>query len=200
MVKSNVSCDWSKVRQVVLHSRISRIEYSYWNLQNPTYLSIFTSLGILFRLLAKYCKCHFNVNTRLASTSGGGPQRQRLWWWRLTSRQASWNPQASKSPRPAFANIHVCFFCHDYSLWWLAFFIFPVLAGTFGPIAAAFSICALSQSWILIQTEGAKQEIVPPRLVNTILVQCERQKDWWECNTGLLLSMCSKYVWLLHQT
>ncbi|KAK2749373.1 Potassium channel [Myotisia sp. PD_48] len=31
--------------------------------------------------------------------------------------------------------------------WWLASTAFPLLAGTFGPMASAFSICALSQQW-----------------------------------------------------
>jgi potassium channel subfamily K, other eukaryote len=31
--------------------------------------------------------------------------------------------------------------------WWYASTAFPLLAGTFGPMANAFSICALVQSW-----------------------------------------------------
>jgi potassium channel subfamily K, other eukaryote len=31
--------------------------------------------------------------------------------------------------------------------WWWASTVFPLLAGTFGPMANAFSICALVESW-----------------------------------------------------
>jgi potassium channel subfamily K, other eukaryote len=31
--------------------------------------------------------------------------------------------------------------------WWYASTAFPLLAGTFGPMANAFSVCALVQSW-----------------------------------------------------
>jgi hypothetical protein len=33
------------------------------------------------------------------------------------------------------------------SRWWFASTAFPLIAGTFGPMASAFSICALSQPW-----------------------------------------------------
>ena len=35
----------------------------------------------------------------------------------------------------------------DSSRWWFASTIFPLLASTFGPMASAFSICALVQEW-----------------------------------------------------
>lgn len=34
--------------------------------------------------------------------------------------------------------------------WWFITTLFPLIAGTFGPIATAFSICALTQSWRII--------------------------------------------------
>ena len=33
------------------------------------------------------------------------------------------------------------------SRWWLASTAFPLLAGTFGPMASAFNICALVETW-----------------------------------------------------
>ncbi|KAL2130387.1 hypothetical protein VTI74DRAFT_6532 [Chaetomium olivicolor] len=37
----------------------------------------------------------------------------------------------------------------DLNPWWFASFGFPVLAGTFGPIATTFSICAIIRPWVL---------------------------------------------------
>ena len=34
--------------------------------------------------------------------------------------------------------------------WWFITTLFPLLAGTFGPVATAFSICALAQSWRIV--------------------------------------------------
>ena len=34
--------------------------------------------------------------------------------------------------------------------WWFITTLFPLLVGTFGPVATAFSICALSQSWRIV--------------------------------------------------
>jgi potassium channel subfamily K, other eukaryote len=42
--------------------------------------------------------------------------------------------------------------------WWFASTAFPLLAGTFGPIANAFSICALVQSWRVIVPPGGTEE------------------------------------------
>ena len=33
------------------------------------------------------------------------------------------------------------------SRWWFASTAFPLLAGTFGPMASAFNICALVENW-----------------------------------------------------
>ncbi|KAI4093567.1 MAG: hypothetical protein LQ344_002794 [Seirophora lacunosa] len=42
----------------------------------------------------------------------------------------------------------------DPSRWWFASTAFPLLAGTFGPMASAFSVCALSQNWRVIVPHG----------------------------------------------
>ncbi len=34
--------------------------------------------------------------------------------------------------------------------WWFITTLFPLIAGTFGPVATAFSICALAQSWRIV--------------------------------------------------
>jgi potassium channel subfamily K len=41
----------------------------------------------------------------------------------------------------------------SFSRWWFASTAFPLIAGTFGPMANAFSICALVQPW---------REYIPP--------------------------------------
>ncbi|CAL8576345.1 hypothetical protein XPA_002232 [Xanthoria parietina] len=40
------------------------------------------------------------------------------------------------------------------SRWWFASTAFPLLAGTFGPMASAFSVCALSENWRVIVPHG----------------------------------------------
>ncbi|KAL8996599.1 MAG: hypothetical protein Q9169_003938 [Polycauliona sp. 2 TL-2023] len=40
------------------------------------------------------------------------------------------------------------------SRWWFASTAFPLLAGTFGPMASAFSVCALSENWRVIVPDG----------------------------------------------
>ena len=35
--------------------------------------------------------------------------------------------------------------------WWFATTLFPLIAGTFGPMASAFSLCALIEHWRLTQ-------------------------------------------------
>lgn len=46
---------------------------------------------------------------------------------------------------------------HDPSRWWFASTACPLLAGTFGPIANGFSICALVVSWRLHIPEGQSE-------------------------------------------
>lgn len=45
----------------------------------------------------------------------------------------------------------------DPSRWWFASTAFPLVAGTFGPMASAFSICALVQSWRVDIPPGANE-------------------------------------------
>ncbi|KAL8868302.1 MAG: hypothetical protein Q9174_005080 [Haloplaca sp. 1 TL-2023] len=40
------------------------------------------------------------------------------------------------------------------SRWWFASTAFPLLAGTFGPMASAFSVCALDENWRVIVPDG----------------------------------------------
>ncbi|KAL8863557.1 MAG: hypothetical protein Q9178_000238 [Gyalolechia marmorata] len=40
------------------------------------------------------------------------------------------------------------------SRWWFASTAFPLLAGTFGPMASAFSVCALAENWRVIVPNG----------------------------------------------
>jgi potassium channel subfamily K, other eukaryote len=42
--------------------------------------------------------------------------------------------------------------------WWFASTTFPLLAGTFGPMANAFSICALVQNWRVEIPPGGTEE------------------------------------------
>lgn len=44
------------------------------------------------------------------------------------------------------------------SRWWFASTAFPLTAGTFGPMANAFSICALVENWRVALPPGATQE------------------------------------------
>lgn len=54
-----------------------------------------------------------------------------------------------------------------FSRWWFASTAFPLIAGTFGPMASAFSICALVHSWRIHvepgQTDDQGQTIDDPR-------------------------------------
>lgn len=55
---------------------------------------------------------------------------------------------------------------HDSNLWWFASTGCPLLAGTFGPLANAFSICALATSWRVYiapgETEASGNRINDP--------------------------------------
>jgi potassium channel subfamily K, other eukaryote len=42
--------------------------------------------------------------------------------------------------------------------WWWASTAFPLIAGTFGPMANAFSICALVENWRAKIPEGGTEE------------------------------------------
>lgn len=44
------------------------------------------------------------------------------------------------------------------SLWWFASTAFPLMAGTFGPMASAFSICALVVHWRAEIPEGKGEQ------------------------------------------
>lgn len=45
------------------------------------------------------------------------------------------------------------------SRWWFASTAFPLIAGTFGPMASAFSICALAVPWrVYIPPGGAAEQ------------------------------------------
>ncbi|KAL8673931.1 MAG: hypothetical protein Q9168_001678 [Polycauliona sp. 1 TL-2023] len=40
------------------------------------------------------------------------------------------------------------------SRWWFASTAFPLLAGTFGPMASAFNVCAIAENWRVIVPHG----------------------------------------------
>ena len=42
--------------------------------------------------------------------------------------------------------------------WWYASTAFPLTAGTFGPMATAFNICALVENWRVSIPEGGTEE------------------------------------------
>jgi len=43
--------------------------------------------------------------------------------------------------------------------WWYASTVFPLIAGTFGPMASAFSVCALVENWrVEIPAGGAEEQ------------------------------------------
>ncbi|KAI2786494.1 hypothetical protein POX_g08880 [Penicillium oxalicum] len=47
--------------------------------------------------------------------------------------------------------------------WWLASTAYPLIAGTFGPMASAFSICSLSQPWRMeILSGGGQRDVADP--------------------------------------
>jgi potassium channel subfamily K len=46
----------------------------------------------------------------------------------------------------------------DSSRWWFASTAFPLVAGTFGPMASAFSICALVVHWREYLPPGATED------------------------------------------
>ncbi|KAJ5469690.1 hypothetical protein N7539_009308 [Penicillium diatomitis] len=53
--------------------------------------------------------------------------------------------------------------------WWLASTAYPLIAGTFGPMSSAFSICSLSQPWRMELLPGGGERDVPdPHWVTSI--------------------------------
>lgn len=44
------------------------------------------------------------------------------------------------------------------SRWWFASTAFPLIAGTLGPMASAFSICALAVHWRVYLPPGATED------------------------------------------
>ena len=42
------------------------------------------------------------------------------------------------------------------SLWWFTSVVFPLVAGTFGPIANLFSVCGLVQTWRVTKPSGSR--------------------------------------------
>jgi potassium channel subfamily K len=42
--------------------------------------------------------------------------------------------------------------------WWFATTLFPLVAGTFGPVASAFSICAIAQEWRVVPSAASKEQ------------------------------------------
>ena len=47
---------------------------------------------------------------------------------------------------------------YEQSRWWFASTAFPLIAGTFGPMASAFSICALVVHWRVAIPPGGAEE------------------------------------------
>ncbi|KFA74888.1 hypothetical protein S40288_06461 [Stachybotrys chartarum IBT 40288] len=47
------------------------------------------------------------------------------------------------------------------SRWWFASSAFPMIAGTLGPVASAFSICALVRPWRQLYTPGSNVQLCP---------------------------------------
>ncbi|KAJ5512825.1 hypothetical protein N7463_002377 [Penicillium fimorum] len=52
--------------------------------------------------------------------------------------------------------------------WWLASTAYPLLAGTFGPMASAFNICSLSQPWRMDLTSSGGTDVPDPKWVTAI--------------------------------
>ncbi|KAJ6124283.1 hypothetical protein N7471_011600 [Penicillium samsonianum] len=52
--------------------------------------------------------------------------------------------------------------------WWLASTAYPLVAGTFGPMASAFNICSLSQPWRMDLTSSGGTDVPDPKWVTAI--------------------------------
>lgn len=96
---------------------------------------------------------------------------QRRWWYReSTKRWEGWNqgrcgsfPRAKVRKRgnpadiPSF-KLKTLLTNDFFSRWWFASTAFPLVAGTFGPMASAFSICALVVRWRVSIPPGGVEE------------------------------------------
>ncbi|KAI0514993.1 hypothetical protein F5B22DRAFT_609295 [Xylaria bambusicola] len=70
-----------------------------------------------------------------------------------TKRDEGWDDRTLQTD-----NLH-----HDQARWWFASAAFPMIAGTLGPVASAFSICALVKPW--------RQQILPGKdITNAIFI------------------------------
>ncbi|KAF1810942.1 voltage-gated potassium channel [Eremomyces bilateralis CBS 781.70] len=82
----------------------------------------------------------------------------------------------------------------DPSRWWFASTAIPLIAGTFGPIANAFSICALVQSWRSYipegKTENLAERIEDPRWL--IAINAVSLAFALIANISLLLNMARR--------
>lgn len=45
--------------------------------------------------------------------------------------------------------------------WWLASTAYPLTAGTFGPMASAFNVCCLAQTWRMVPDSGGGYLNIP---------------------------------------
>jgi len=87
------------------------------------------------------------------------------------------------------------------SKWWFASTLCPLLAGTFGPIANGFSICALTYVWrVYIPTGGTEEHGVPipdpawELAINSVSLLCALVG-----NVSLLLNMTKRLKFYIAQ-
>ncbi|KAJ5116321.1 hypothetical protein N7456_000669 [Penicillium angulare] len=53
--------------------------------------------------------------------------------------------------------------------WWLASTAYPLAAGTFGPMASAFNVCSLAQTWRMVpDSEGGYDNVPDPKWVTSV--------------------------------
>ncbi|KAJ5288631.1 hypothetical protein N7478_001661 [Penicillium angulare] len=53
--------------------------------------------------------------------------------------------------------------------WWLASTAYPLAAGTFGPMASAFNVCSLAQTWRMARdSEGGYENVTDPKWVISV--------------------------------
>ncbi|KAF2757595.1 voltage-gated potassium channel [Pseudovirgaria hyperparasitica] len=87
------------------------------------------------------------------------------------------------------------------SRWWFASTACPLIAGTFGPMASAFSICALVEKWRVYipegQTEASGQAVEDPHwliAINSVSLACALI-----ANMALLLNMARRVSFAIAQ-